>query len=439
MNRGVGSLADIPSHWSVTALKRLCTHSALYGANVAEAEYRRSGVRFLRTTDITEDGELSPGGVYVEEWKVPEHRLDDGDLLLSRSGTVGRSFLYNASVHPPAAYAGYLVRFVFGSALVPRYAFYFTKSHAFAMYVETQLVVSTIGNLNGQRYGLCPFPVPPVVEQQRIVDVLDETTGHIATSIAKCRELLLLLDEDRRTLVHGAVAGGLHTEVDFVPSGVPWLGGVPAHWAVRRVKAVAEIRNGGTPKTSVSSYWDGDVCWITPDDLGTLRGREIRRGKRSITEAGYAACGSTMGPAGSVVLSTRAPIGHAGILAEAACTNQGCRLLVPHGIRSKYLYYLICVLRSELASLGQGSTFTELSSLALGNVRVPVPPESEQNTIVQWIEGAIGDIDAAIAGIWREIHLLQEYRTTLISEVVTGKVDVREAAERLPEPGGKDG
>ena len=258
-------------------------------------------------------------------------------------------------------------------------------------------------------------------------------------NIRRTTDRLLDRIEHQWRFVLRAVTRGLRPGVDLLPSGVPWLGDVPAHWTVQRVKTVAEIRNGATPKTSVAAYWDGDVGWITPDDLGALRGREIRRGRRSITEVGYAACGATRGPVGSVVLSTRAPIGHAGILGEEACTNQGCRLLVPHGIRSEYLYYVICVLRPELISLGRGTTFAELSSSSLGSVSVPVPPESEQNAIVQWLDEATADLDAAVAGVRREIELLQEYRTTLISEVVTGKVDIRGATERLPEPGGRAG
>lgn len=321
----------------------------------------------------------------------------------------------------------------------PEYLAYWLRSKPTVDLISSSTFGAKMPRAKWHFIGGMKMPAPEPEEQDRIVTFLNGLDRVVAESVDGATHMLRLVMEKRRTVVAGAVTRGLDASVQVRPSGVDWLGDVPAHWPVQRVKTVVEVRNGATPKTSVTSYWDGNVCWITPDDLGTLRGREIRRGKRSITEAGYAACGSTMGPAGSVVLSTRAPIGHAGILAEAACTNQGCRLLVPHGIRSEYLYYLICVLRRELASLGRGSTFTELSSSALGSVRVPVPPDSEQKAIVRWIEEATADLNAAVAGVRREIELLQEYRTTLISDVVTGKMDVREAAERLPGAGGGDG
>src|SRR5690554_3527656 len=105
---GVPWLGELPEHWVVTRLKRVCSRSALYGANVAAASYTATGVRFIRTTDITEDGELKTSGVYLPEEAVRDYMLADGDVLISRSGTIGRSFLYDSKKHGPCAYAGYL-------------------------------------------------------------------------------------------------------------------------------------------------------------------------------------------------------------------------------------------------------------------------------------------------------------------------------------------
>ena len=105
-------LREVPEHWQVRRLKTLCSRSALYGANVAATSYTTAGVRFLRTTDITEDGQLNGRGVFLPRESVDNYLLADGDVLISRSGTIGRSFLYERRIHGPCAYAGYLVRFV---------------------------------------------------------------------------------------------------------------------------------------------------------------------------------------------------------------------------------------------------------------------------------------------------------------------------------------
>ena len=278
------------------------------------------------------------------------------------------------------------------------------------------------------------FPLPPIAEQTRLTAYLNEVTTDVDVAIGMAQEQMALLAEQRRTMMSRVVTQGLDGSAPLRTSGIPWLGDVPKHWSVQRVKAVTQILNGGTPSTSVPSFWDGSIRWITPDDLGGSSGRTISSGARSITTDGYAACGATTAPAGSIVLSTRAPIGHVAILSATACTNQGCRILVPRRIRSEYLYYLIVVLRDELESLGRGTTFPELSASSLGGVRVPTPPIAEQAAIVRHLDKATADIEAAIAEVRREIELLKEYRARLIADVVTGRLDVREVAGSLPGP-----
>ena len=120
---GVPWLREVPAHWQVRRLKTVCSESALYGANIAATSYATSGVRFLRTTDITEDGRLKSGGVLVSEELAREYLLEDGDLLISRSGTIGRSFLYERKTHGSCAYAGYLVRFIANLEVSPKTAY----------------------------------------------------------------------------------------------------------------------------------------------------------------------------------------------------------------------------------------------------------------------------------------------------------------------------
>ena len=203
---------------------------------------------------------------------------------------------------------------------------------------------------------------------------------------------------------------------------------------MKRLGLVTQILNGATPLSSRPAYWDGDIVWVTSDDLGKLKDRYIDNSSRRITQEGYNACGTTLAPAGSIVLSTRAPIGHLGILRVAACANQGCRLLVPQAATaSEFLYHVLVAARPSLEVLGQGSTFMELSRSKLSIFPIPFPPLPEQTAIAEYLDAYTAKIDTAIAAARREIDLLREYRTRLIADVVTGKVDVREVAARLPE------
>ena len=133
-----------------------------------------------------------------------------------------------------------------------------------------------------------------------------------------------------------------------------------------------------------------------------------------------------MAPAGSVAISTRAPIGHTGILSSVACTNQGCRLLVPNeAIQPEHLYYSLKVARPELESLGQGTTFAELSRDELARFAVPVAPRREQAAIVRFLDHADRHIGGYIRAKQQLIALLEEQKQAVIHQAVTGQIDVR--------------
>ena len=216
-------------------------------------------------------------------------------------------------------------------------------------------------------------------------------------------------------------------------SGVEWLGEVPAHWEVKRLRMTTSIVNGATPSTSREEYWDGEIIWLTPEDLGALESRRITDSARKITPKGLESCGTSLVESNSIIISTRAPIGHLGILSSSGCSNQGCRLLVPdEDIDSEYLYSVLEAARSELQSLGQGTTFAELSKTKLGNFRTPIPPLPEQNAIACYLDRKMKNIASSITRSQRQIDLFHEYRTRLIADVVTGKLDVRSAAAELP-------
>ena len=219
---------------------------------------------------------------------------------------------------------------------------------------------------------------------------------------------------------------GFSVYADVKDSGVEWLGEVPSHWEVRRLRTVVSIMNGATPSTSKGEYWNGEVLWVTPEDLGALDSRQIKESSRSISEEGYLSCGTSLAGPGSIAMSTRAPIGHLGILASPGCTNQGCRLLVPAaGIEPECLYWVLDAARSELQSIGQGTTFVELSRSKLADFRVPIPPLREQVTIARFLDHATGKIARYVRAKDKLITLLEEQLQVFIDQAVKGQIDVR--------------
>jgi type I restriction enzyme S subunit len=140
------------------------------------------------------------------------------------------------------------------------------------------------------------------------------------------------------------------------------------------IKDIAIVKNGSTPPTIDSANYDGDIVWITPKDLSDQNSRYIFRGERHITRKGYESCSTTMLPKGTVLLSSRAPIGLLAIAAQECCTNQGFKNLVLNdNVDGKFLYYFLKTKIKEIEKLGSGTTFKEVSKTSLENWQIDIP------------------------------------------------------------------
>jgi type I restriction enzyme S subunit len=283
-------------------------------------------------------------------------------------------------------------------------------------------------------FGSQLLPLPPLPEQAAIVRFLDHADRRIRRSIDAKQKLIKLLEEQKQAIIHRAVTRGLDRNVRLKPSGVEWLGDVPEHWEVRRLKqAFRRVVGGSTPPSGELAFWDGDVVWVTPADVS--KSSRLKDSLRRITHDGLRACSSEVVPQGSLIVTSRAPVGNVAIAETNLCTNQGCKALVatPAVVDPLFGFHVLTTLKGELQSLATGTTFTEISTSRLGAVSLPLPPLPEQAAIVRFLDVATASISAAVDKAQREISLLREYRARLIADVVTGKVDVRDAAARLPD------
>ena len=156
-------------------------------------------------------------------------------------------------------------------------------------------------------------------------------------------------------------------------------------WKTYKLSEIGQVIGGATPSTKVASNYDGDISWITPKDLSLLSGRYIYKGERSITNEGYNSCSCQMLPAGSILFSSRAPIGYIAIAGNELCTNQGFKSIVPNKeiVNSHFLYYLLSYEKNRIAEMGSGTTFMEISGNVMKNIEVKLPPISVQNKIAE--------------------------------------------------------
>ncbi len=191
-----------------------------------------------------------------------------------------------------------------------------------------------------------------------------------------------------------------------------------AGWTTKRLGEVCEIVNGGTPKTSVADYWGGLHRWITPAEMGGEDSPYRDQTRRTLTDAGLRDSSASLLPPNSVILSSRAPIGHLVINREPMATNQGCKSLIPGAaIEHKFLYYYLKSIVPLLESLGTGATFKELSGGKLRDVSICFPPRPEQRRLVALLDAAFEGIATAAANAERNLQNARDLFESHLAEV----------------------
>ncbi len=434
---GVDWIGDIPARWVVKRLKFVAT------ANDDALSDGEEPLRPVSYVDISSvDSAL--GITQVEEMVFEDapsrarRLVRHGDTIVSTVRTYLRAIAPIAD--PPSTMVvstGFAV--IRPRDLDPGFSAWALRAHGFVEEIVARSVGVSYPAINASEIGNIRIAVPPLDEQRDIAAFLDRETERIDSLIAKKRLLIERLQEYRTALITRTVTRGLPPEAAraaglapaprLKPSGVEWLGDVPDHWNVGLLKRWFRIVNGGTPRSGEDAFWDGEIVWLTPDDLGSNQTMWISAGNRKLTVEGLERCSARLCPTGSIALSTRAPIGHVALTAAPSATNQGCRTLVPEAeIDSEFAYFIILAARSVLESLGQGSTFMELSQGDLGRLRLAKPQLDEQRTLVKFLNRETEKVARLITRAEVAIRRLQEYRTALITAAVTGKIDARDEA-----------
>jgi type I restriction enzyme S subunit len=187
-------------------LKYVSNIPVTYGLNIDPDKYTTNGIRFIRITDIDKRGGLRENGVYLSESDVPQEQiLNRYDLLLCRSGTVGKSYLHLEK--EKYASAGYLVRFNFGDYRTSKFIYYVTQSHFYRNWLEQEIIIATIQNVNGKKYSNFQIPFPLPQERTQIVNFLDHKTAQIDELRSNEQQSIELLKEYRQTLISEVVTG----------------------------------------------------------------------------------------------------------------------------------------------------------------------------------------------------------------------------------------
>ena len=286
-----------------------------------------------------------------------------------------------------------------------------------------------------------PFPLPPLDEQAAIVRYLDHADELINRYISAKEQLITLLEEQRQAVIQQAVTRGVDSAASIKPSGVEWLDDVPEHWEMRRLRSVIALRVSNVDKHSkdgetpvrlcnyVDVYYNHTITNDLPLMRATASASEIARfrlqrhdvviTKDSETWEDIAVPALVTDPANDLI-----------------CGYHLAILRPQEVIKGPYLAKALQAqgIANQFRVSAQGITRYGLTHNDILSAKVPIPPINEQTAIVDLLDQATTDIDAAIARARRQIVLLNQYRTRLIADVVTGQLDVRDAVVELPEP-----
>ncbi len=439
---GVEWLGEIPNYWDAWKFKHCLLEPMIYGANEAALDDSRENPRYIRITDMNADGTLRDETFKsLPEEVAKDYLLDDGDILLARTGaTVGKSFKYK-SEFGACCFAGYLVRARVNPEVVePDFIYWYLQSDSYWKHISGSQIQATIQNVSAEKYGDLVIPLPRVRDDRvSIVNFLSVETAKIETLIEKQQQLIRLLKEKRQAVISHAVTKGLNPNVPMKDSGVEWLGEVPAHWNVCKLKHIkAKTENAfvdgpfGSNLKSEHFVENGDVYVIESNfaTTGVLDAsilKTISKGhfetiKRSATQGGDI-----------IIAKIGARYGSSSILPsldkEAVVSGNSLKLTVDDDhVHVEYANELLKHLK-QAGGMDDGVNITAQPALSLGtlnNLPFIVPPMYEQLQIVEFLLQTNSRYMSLISNADAFIKLAQERRTALISAAVTGKIDVRD-------------
>jgi|LSQX01.1.fsa_nt_gb type I restriction enzyme S subunit len=428
-------LGDIPAHWTTKKLKFL---ALVQPSNVDKKTVEgEEPVLLCNYTDVYKneyiDGSLNFMEATANKEEIRKFSVEIGDVIVTKDSEDRNDIAIpaSASENVKNLVCGYHLTQIKPKYLDGRFLLRLFQSKGF----NAQFIVAANGVT---RFGLpqCAIanavsPVPPIEEQKAIARFLDHKTIQIDALIAKKQSLLDKLAEQRTALISQAVTKGLDPSVATKDSGAAWLGKIPAHWSTSRVKFVAKVGNGSTPSRDNPDYWfDGDFPWL---NSSVVNREVVDSADQFVTGVALKECHLPIiePPAVLVGITGQGKTrGMSSKLTFRATINQHLVYVKPYAdsINVDYLHHIFerayAYLRNE--SDAGGSTKGAITCSQIENLAIPLPPLAEQEQIVRFVDEDYSRISRLQKKVKAALQRLQEYRAALITNAVTGKIDVRD-------------
>lgn len=427
---------DLPDGWAWMRLASLIEMfiTGPFGSALHKSDYVADGIPLINPMNIIE-GKIVP----IDKMQVSRETVErlstfkvtSSDIVIARRGDMGRCAVVQPEQEGWLCGTGSFV-LCFPIVLCSEYFAVCLRSPYSVEYLSGNSIGNTMLNLNQAILKSILLPVPPCTEQKRIINAVFVANEHLAEISNQSEALVACVAKTKAKILDLAIRGQLVPQdptdepasvlleriraekeelikqgkikrdkkesvifrgednsyyekigdyVRCIDSELPFE--LPDSWMFVRLKHIGEVVGGGTPKTNISEYWDGNIPWLTPADFSGYEEMYVSSGARTITEIGLKSSSAQMLPANSVLYSSRAPIGYIAIAANPVSTNQGFKSVVPYDFSmSPYLYYCLKARTDDIIQRATGTTFKEISGSEMAETIIPLPPFTEQKRLV---------------------------------------------------------
>ena len=427
-------IGDIPIDWQIKRIKYLSSLKGRIGwQGLTSDEYTDEGP-FLITGIDFDNGTINWNScVHITEkrWEeAPEIHIKNGDLLITKDGTVGKVAIVTGLVGKASLNSGVLLVRTF-NGFDKKFLYWVLQSEEFWTWFKLKNAGnSTIIHLYQNDFAEFCYTFPIEQEQRAIADYLDKRCAKIDGIVEDLEQQIDLLQRYKKSLILETVTKGLNKDVPMKPSGIDWIGDIPLHWARTKVKYEIDlIGSGTTPESGNPIYYeDGCFNWIQSGDL--YKTDYVVETEKQIThQAVNDSPALTFYHKDFVVIAMYgASVGNVSISKIDAYTNQACCVLKMKAQNdNRYLFYFLKAAQEEMLLKAFGGTQPNISQVIIKNLSYLRVPSNEQKAIADYLDDRCNRIDSILKDKQIQLEKIKAYRKSLIYEYVTGKKRVKEA------------
>lgn len=398
----------IPIDWEAVSLGELFAFKN--GLN-KEKRFFGNGTPIVNYMDVFERPGLTienlSGRVSLESQEIKNFRVRRGDVFFTRtSETLEDVGIASVMLDEPddTVFSGFVLRARSRDGrLDNRYKQYCFALRTIRSQITSSATYTTRALTNGRSLSVVQIAIPPESEQHAIAEALLDVDGLIQSLevlVAKKRDI-------KQSTMQQLLTGKMR------------LPGFCRMWERMALRQISDIKNGSTPSTRISAYWNGRIPWCTPTDITDTPGKYLLATERNITEEGLASCAATLLPVGALLLCSRATIGEIKVAGLRMCTNQGFKSLVcKDNVSNEFLYYLLKTLKPKLIERAIGSTFLEIGKREVASIEVNLPPLDEQRAIT----AVLSDMDTEIASLEQRRDKTRALKQGMMQQLLTGRI-----------------